>query len=400
MKTVLLSGLLVTALGSLAAFWYKVAWPILKRLIVTQVDFTNDDPSYQWVLAWLNNQPYLHTARHVRVISREQIEGQKAGPIFIPPSGLHWLFYRGRLLWIWQTKERIFGAKTPSFAEELSIFSLFGSSDFMRRIVYEAKDIFDKKNLDTITAYIPSIWEDKWAPLAQKPAKQLSSLVFDDNVDEKVLEDLKSFSSDRDWYTQMGIPWRRGYLLYGKPGTGKTALIGALAGELGRDLYVLNLSTPDWNDDAVLKFINKVPTGAFLILEEIDCIFKSREDEGSGTDTPKSGVTLAGLLTALDGLASGEGRVLFMTTNHVERLDPALIRPGRVDLQIEMREASRQRVALMAARVYPDRTVEEISLDISQYVKDYELTMAEAQEMLITNRDSYGSFIKALAQRN
>jgi len=89
-----------------------------------------------------------------------------------------------------------------------------------------------------------------------------------------------------------------------------------------------------------------------------------------------------------------------MTTNHIERLDPALIRPGRVDIQVEMREASLNRVASMASRIYENKTLESILVDITEHINDYELTMAEAQELMIANRNNYGGFLALLKGRN
>src|SRR6516165_7419974 len=85
------------------------------------------------------------------------------------------------------------------------------------------------------------------------------------------------------------------------------------------------------SDEALRSLIDALPVATLLLIEDVDCVFKDQR-----TTTAESGVTLSGLLNALDGVSSRDGRVLFMTTNHPERLDPALIRPGRVDLKIEL----------------------------------------------------------------
>ncbi|KAH9930347.1 P-loop containing nucleoside triphosphate hydrolase protein [Fomitopsis serialis] len=145
-----------------------------------------------------------------------------------------------------------------------------------------------------------------------------------------------------------GIPFRRGYLLYGAPGSGKTSVIQSMAGELGLDIYILTLNRAGLDDDTL------------TLIEDIDAAFhrgvsrRPSEEEGFGDNgggslaqgtRDKKGaaecrVSLSGLLNALDGIAAQEGRILFATTNHHAALDPALCRPGRMDLRIEFKLAS------------------------------------------------------------
>lgn len=127
-----------------------------------------------------------------------------------------------------------------------------------------------------------------------------------------------------------GIPYRRGYMLHGPPGSGKTSFIQALAGELGYNICLLNLAERGLTDDKLNHLLGLVPDRSILLLEDVDSAFNRRVQ--SSEDGFKSSVTFSGLLNALDGVASSEERIIFMTTNHFDRLDPALIRPGRVDL--------------------------------------------------------------------
>ena len=85
------------------------------------------------------------------------------------------------------------------------------------------------------------------------------------------------------------------------------------------------------------------------MLEDVDAAFVQRQ----GADTPRSSVTFSGLLNCLDGVLSGEDRVIFMTTNHLDRLDPAIIRPGRVDLVSYLDDADEAQVERFFASFYP-----------------------------------------------
>ena len=153
-------------------------------------------------------------------------------------------------------------------------------------------------------------------------------MILDKGVAERVLGDVREFWGAREWYAQRGIPYRRGYLLHGPPGSGKSSFILALAGEVGCGVAIVNLSERGLTDERLSVLLAKVPPKTILLLEDADAAFVERK----GGDGGWGGVTFSGLLNALDGVAAGEERVVFLTTNWVGRLDEALVRPGRVDV--------------------------------------------------------------------
>lgn len=177
-----------------------------------------------------------------------------------------------------------------------------------------------------------SEWRQFGHPRKPRPLK---SVVLDKGISEYLLNDCREFIKNPSWYSDRGIPYRRGYLLYGPPGCGKSSYITALAGTLEFGICVLNLSERGLSDDRLNFLLSVVPQQTIILLEDVDAAFLSRED----TQIQKaayeglSRVTFSGLLNCLDGVASTEARILFMTTNYLERLDPALIRPGRVDVK-------------------------------------------------------------------
>src|SRR5690606_10180375 len=123
----------------------------------------------------------------------------------------------------------------------------------------------------------------------------------------------------------------RGYLFYGEPGTGKTSMISALANHFTKNLAVLSLNSIK-TDEQLAEALANAPNNAFIVIEDIDAcgVNVSRTHEEK-----QQGITFSGLLNALDGIITADETVIFMTTNHIDRLDPALIRPGRVDLKEE-----------------------------------------------------------------
>ena len=185
-----------------------------------------------------------------------------------------------------------------------------------------------KKEWDKIGIYELG-WCQMWFKRKSKKPRSLESVVLDTNLSQKICADIKDFQNSSKWYLDKGVPYRRGYLLFGPPGTGKTSFTQAVAGQMGLDICYLNLSGNDLDDDDLNRALNNAPKNSIILLEDIDGIFVQRDSVS--TEHQGRHVSFSGLLNALDGVRSQEGRILFMTTNHREKLDPALLRPGRTD---------------------------------------------------------------------
>ncbi|XP_039041074.1 AAA-ATPase At3g50940-like [Hibiscus syriacus] len=163
-------------------------------------------------------------------------------------------------------------------------------------------------------------------------------LAIDPAVKKEIIDDLDRFVRRRDYYKRVGKVWKRGYLLYGPPGTGKSSLIAAKANYLTFDIYDLEL-TSIYNNSDLRRLLVSTKHRSVVVIEEIDCSIdlQNRQDERSepGTDNKR---TLSGLLNFIDGLWSscGDERIIVFTTNYKDKLDPALLRPGRMDMHIHM----------------------------------------------------------------
>jgi len=211
-----------------------------------------------------------------------------------------------------------------------------------------------------------------------------------------------------------GIPYRRGYLLHGPPGSGKSSFIQALAGSLSYDICLLNLSERGLTDDKLNYLLSNAPERSFILIEDVDAAFNKRVQ--TSEDGYQSSVTFSGFLNALDGVASGEERIIFLTTNHIDRLDPALIRPGRVDLAPSVDDAVPEQARTLFTNFYGNeqseddgassdevellgRQVEEI---VSDGMKDgRRISMAALQGMFIRHdaKDAVASTRELLASQ-
>lgn len=172
-----------------------------------------------------------------------------------------------------------------------------------------------------------------------------------------LLEDLQRFlgKDARKFYRKHGVPYRRSYLFYGVPGTGKTSLIQALAGKLGRSISYMQPTHPDMTDDSLQAAVSKLPEKTIVVFEDIDSLF---DNERRGR-VVQSKLTFSGLLNALDGVGgSSHGQIFILTTNLRDQLDPALIRSGRVDMHVPFSHATPEQMRLIWRRYYPDSHVD------------------------------------------
>ncbi len=221
-------------------------------------------------------------------------------------------------------------------------------------------------------------------------ARKLDSVILEPGEKEHLLQDMKQFRKSKKRYEDLGVPYHRGYLFYGPPGTGKTSLVSALAAHFGLSIYTVNLA--DFNDRSLMTAVNDVPSNAVLLFEDIDCMQSSQSrtvearteqttsavKEGSG----RNGVTLSGLLNVLDGFYAPTGVMFVMTTNHVEKLDHALLRPGRIDYKLYLGKASDHQKLELYRRFFPDRA-EKDAREFVEASRQAE-TMAEFQGQILS----------------
>lgn len=171
-----------------------------------------------------------------------------------------------------------------------------------------------------------------WSNQGYKRSRLAKSIILPDGQLESIVKDMKDFVA-RDtkvWYEAHGLPHRRSYLFHGPPGCGKTSTIRMIAGMFRLNACFLSMTAGDFSNQVLQDALASLPRRALLVLEDVDVLFN--EDRKSETATA---LTFSGMLNALDGLISVDGIVTILTTNHVEKLDKALIRGGRVDRQFE-----------------------------------------------------------------
>ncbi|XP_043489320.1 mitochondrial chaperone BCS1 [Polistes fuscatus] len=343
------------------------------------------DKSYQWLLQWITHKGATRT-QHLSV--ETSFEQKETGHIktkyeFIPSIGTHFFNYRGNWIRVERTREQQtldLHMGIPWETVQLTAFGRDRSLYF--NILEEARQMALKEHEGKTIMYVAmgSEWRQFGHPKKKRP---LTSVVLDAGISERILNDCKDFINTPSWYSDRGIPYRRGYLLHGPPGCGKSSFITALAGELERGICVLNLSERGLTDDRLNHLLAVAPQQTIILLEDIDAAFTSREEskEVKAAYDGLNRVTFSGLLNCLDGVASTEARILFMTTNYLERLDPALVRPGRVDVKEYIGWCSGSQVEQMFLRFYksPENVTNDMAKQFANEVMAQKRNVSPAQ---------------------
>ncbi|XP_030450178.1 AAA-ATPase At3g50940-like [Syzygium oleosum] len=242
----------------------------------------------------------------------------------------------------------------------------------------------------------PSGREHSWHSVNLHHPSTFDTLAMDLGLKKTIMEDLDRFVKRKDYYGRVGKAWKRGYLLYGPPGTGKSSLVAAMANYLNFSIYDLELTNISHNSQ-LRKVLLATENKSILVVEDIDCSLELKDQQADNdTSAPigkrpslrQSRVTLSGFLNFIDGLWSscGDARIIVFTTNHKEKLDPALLRPGRMDMHIHMSYCTPCGFKTLVAN-YLSTTDHPLFPEIEELMKSALITPAEVGEQLLKNDD-------------
>lgn len=159
------------------------------------------------------------------------------------------------------------------------------------------------------------------------PPRPLTSLFHPPDLVQDLFLDVRMFLDSKQMYEELGIPYRRGYLLAGPPGSGKSSLILAVASNFELPIYSVPLRGTGITGERLAALLANCRKPSLIALEDIDCLSLATSRQSNTKDS----LTIADLLNVIDGIGASEDRVLFMTANRPETLDFALTRAGRVD---------------------------------------------------------------------
>lgn len=393
-------GTISGVLGFLQTIAIKLYWYIT-RFFTASVSINARDKLNREVLNWLGAQVLVRqgtrivTARSERIESdafyyrrtpepRDDYSMDKRKPIqYLPTFGTTWFTYERNVFIVRRVSANSSGmsfvdqvpdefAAAPEGDEPLIVMCLGRSVEPIKRFLDACRDFAEKERESyvTVRASKSQYGDESWETTILRPIRPLETIHFDEKTKAELVADIRNYldPATRRFYTQRGIPYRRGYLLHGPAGTGKTSLSLGLAGLFGLELYLLHVPSVRTDTD-LERLFTTLPPRCFILLEDIDAVgiknrgnFNQDEQEESDKEDdedddrshygPRCHISLSGLLNVLDGVASQEGRIVLMTSNFAERLDRALVRPGRIDRMIFLGHISPRSAELMFKRMY------------------------------------------------
>lgn len=381
-------GLVASALYTLRAIPNQIL-NFLRAQTSTTVTVYSEDDTYGWIEEWLSKMRPIPINRNLKLITskdRRDEFSEKETWSLSPGLGYHLYFYRNRFMLVQRTQEKDQG-QSQKRRETVTIRIFTRNKSFVADVIKEAKAL--KVNETTIGV---KIWDEySWTTALYREKRGFDTLVLNDNIGEKIINDVEKFRSNKKWYHDRGIPYRRGYMFYGPPGTGKTSTVIALASYLSIPVCSLNLNSLH-SDEALRSAFTQAPDNSIVLIEDIDAVNASAKrkdglkkvDKGGHVAIQKTtgeGITLSGLLNVLDGALSTEGRMVVLTTNHLDNLDPALVRPGRIDVAILFDLLGREK-AIEFFRKFYDEYDYNLSLP-----NDFKIAPATLQCLLMQYED-------------
>nr|KAJ0214215.1 hypothetical protein LSAT_V11C400225800 [Lactuca sativa] len=268
---------------------------------------------------------------------------------------------------------------------------------YLNHVLKEGREIKVKNRLRKLYTNNGS----QWSHVVFEHPASFQTLAMDPVKKQEIVDDLTTFSNAEEFYNRIGRAWKRGYLLYGPPGTGKSTMIAAMANFLCYDIYDLELTAVKDNTE-LRRLLIETSSKSIIVIEDIDCSMdltgqrKKDKEEPEESDPAKkpvkppeneskaSKVTLSGLLNFVDGLwsACGGDRLIVFTTNHVEKLDPALIRRGRMDKHIELSYCGFEAFRVLA-RNYLYLETHDLFEKIRGLLEETQMTPADVAENLM-----------------
>ena len=382
-------GLVLMIVGAIGVYLRSLplrlwSWMTYQTTMILTV--TDDDTAFEWIKEWFLEQNFLKRVRWLDL--NTSLRGDEAA--LIPAPGHHRFWYSGRPFWVWFSRRDETQGWTPRRLESLTFQTIGRDPRFLKKFVEEV--VACHKRRIRVASYLYH-YNEAWRHVQAYTPRVLDSVILKPGEKEHLAEDIRTFRESRERYRRLGVPYHRGYLLHGPPGTGKTSLVSALGAKFGMSIYAVNLT--ELNDRTLKTAINSVPANSIILFEDIDCMKAGNRRPETGDRTNEAitnnvndktdpadrfGVTLSGLLNVLDGFHAPENVLFVMTTNKIEALDPALLRPGRIDYKLFLGKATSAQKIELYRRFFPEASAHEAGDFVALHFAE---TMAEFQGLLL-----------------
>jgi hypothetical protein len=376
----------------------KSIWDRIVRITTYKSVVYQTDELYHSLTEWFN-EVHKGKVRNVEVTTKSKDNGEdscpqiltvsdlpepkKISPVIEMPIDDYFYFWRNRrLIKVTYGREKLENASDlkSAYLKNYTFSGIFASKA-IRELLNEVMEKYAGKK----EPYFYQSQHHYFNRISKVGGKPLKEVVLPHDVRDKIITDIEDWIKSKSEYERRGIPYKRGHCYYGPPGTGKTTLVKSIAKEYGFNIFSINLNKS--TDEDVLYLLREIDPGSILLFEDIDSFYDGRKKVGArGKD---AGVSFSGFLNALDGVVELNGVLVIITTNHIEKMDPALMRAGRIDTKIEISYSSEREISEYLSIFYDQK--------IEIKTKGY-LPMVDVQNICLENKSSSKEAIKLLGE--
>lgn len=380
--------------------WNFILSQTTTSLTLNNAGWSNNDLQFHSFMDWYLATPWSRWSRALSMDSKSYTSDITIGAGY----GTHFFIFKYRLYWFNKSRLESAGTHTEKQQITINVFSRDQKSIMNLIEVFRYKP---KQEDVPVYIYKTNCWEI--SSVIRK--RNIDTVIIKKEIKQIIIDQITQFQSEKEWFHQRGIPYKITYVFEGIPGTGKTSFIKALASYYNRSIYQINIGMH--SDSSFELAMGSVPKGSFILIEDFDSSSsvktrtKQRVPEsdkleistGESIKEDKNDISfnemfntlsLTTILNTLDGIVSLEDVIIFMTTNHLEMIDSAVLRKGRVDHIVNIPKLTDIEIKEYIKLVFPDSNFNQEEYRFAR------IAGCELQDLFLNNKKSSADFILSI----